>query len=297
MRRFHVLFALLLAVLFVVTSCAEPQQPALEVTPATSTLVSLESTQLTVTRRFAGGGPVEQVTQQVTYSTSNRNVATVSNEGLVTAGDDPGTVVIRVYDPANDAVGTATFTVSAPRIESIDIVPSPAVVLRPGTSLKLTANARMNDGTTRDVTNQVLWASSNVAAATVALTPPDNGLVNAISIGETTITATDSATLVQGRTIVFVSGEAPQLRAITVTPNPATIPVGQTAQLSALGVYDDGSTKDVTSTLTWSSSSDAIVTVSSSGLATGVAAGQATVTAAGAGSAASVKGSAAVVVQ
>ena len=125
----------------------------------------------------------------------------------------------------------------------------------------------------------MLWASSNVAAATVGLTPADIGLVSAISLGETTITATDSATLIQGRTIVFVSGDAAQLRAIVVTPNPATIPVGQTAQLSALGVYDDGSTKDVTSTVTWSSSNEASVTVAASGVATGVAAGDATITA------------------
>jgi len=302
-----VLFALyVLAVLAFVTSCTQPQQPALEVTPATSTLVSLQSAQLTVTRRFPGGGPVEQVTNQVTYTSSDRNVATVDSAGLVTAGDDAGTVVIRAYDAANDAVGTATFTVTSPRIESIDIVPSPAVVLRPGTSLQLTANARMNDGTTRDVTTQVLWGSSNVAVATLDVMPPDIlvppnvGVVTAVSNGETTITATDSATRVQGRTIVFVSGDAPQLRAIVVSPNPATMAVGQTAQLTARGVHDDGSTKDITTTVTWSSSNEAVLTVAAGGLATSVAAGKATITAAAPDPAApgtSMKGSAAIEVQ
>ena len=103
----------------------------------------------------------------------------------------------------------------------------------------MTANARLDDGTTKDVTSQVLWASANTAAATVGITPGDIGLVTAIAAGETTITATDSATLVQGRTIVFVSGEATgenakRLSAIVVTPNPATIALGQTAQLAAL---------------------------------------------------------------
>ena len=301
MRRLHLLFAVLFAmfaVLSTVASCAQAQQPVLEVTPATSTLVSGQSAQLVVDRRFPGGGPIEHVTKQVTYTSSNRNVATVSSEGLVTAGEEPGSAIVRVYDAANDAIGTATFTVAAPRIESIDIIPSPAVVMRPGTSLKLTANARLNNGTTRDVTSQVLWASSNVAAATVGLTPADIGLVSAISVGETTITATDSATLIQGRTIVFVNGDAAQLRAIVVTPNPATIPVGQTAQLSALGVYDDGSTKDVTSTVTWASSNEASVTVAASGVATGVAAGDATITAQQSlPPGGSVKGSAAVEVQ
>lgn len=297
-RTLHLLFAVLLAVLSsitVLTSCAQPQPPVLEVTPATSTLASGQTAQLVVTRRFPGGGPVEQVTDRVTYSSSNRNIATVSNTGLVTAHADSGTVVIRIHDAANDAVGSASFTVAEPRIEAIDIIPSPAVVLRPRATLKLTANARMSNGTTRDVTGQVLWASSNVAAATVGLTPADIGLVSAISVGETTITATDSATLVQGRTIVFVSGDAAQLRAIVVTPNPATIAVGQTAQLSALGVYEDGSTEDVTSTVAWTSSNEGVVTVSAAGLATAVAAGDATITGAGPGG--TVKGSAAVVVE
>ena len=306
MRGLHVLFALFLALLAIVTSCAQPQQPVIEVTPAMSTLVSLQSAQLTVTRRFPGGGPVEQVTNQVTYTSSNRNVASVDGAGVVTAGDEPGTVVIRAYDAANDAVGTATFTVESPRIESIDIVPSPAVVLRPDTSVQMRANARMNDGTTRDVTKEVLWASSNVAVAMLDLMPPNIllppsiGVVTAVSNGETTITATDSATRVQGRTIVFVSGDAPQLRAIVVTPNPATMAVGQTGQLTAHGIHDDGSRKNITTTVTWSSSNEAVVAITASGLATSVAAGEATITAAAPDPGApgmSMKGSAAIVVQ
>lgn len=297
-RRFHI--RLLLAILVLVigaapSSCAEPQLPAIDVAPSVTTLVSGKTVQLSVTRRFPGG-PVEHVTERVTYSSSNRSIATVSSTGVVTAGSEPGSVVVRVTDLANDAVGTATITVALPRIESIDIVPSPAVVLRPGGSVKLTANARLNDGTTKDVTSQVLWASANTAVATVGVTPGDIGLVAAIAAGETTITATDSATLVQGRTIVFVTGEATRLSAVVVTPNPATIALGQTAQLAALGVYADGSTKDLTKNgVAWSSSNEAVLTVGADGLASSVAVGEVTVTATGPGG--TVKGSAAVKVQ
>ncbi|MBX3221868.1 MAG: Ig-like domain-containing protein [Labilithrix sp.] len=299
MRRSFQLVVVVLSVVIglVLASCAEPQKPAIDVTPGTITLVSGQTVQLAVTRRFAGG-PVEHVSERVTYSSSNRNVATVSSTGVVTAGGEPGSVVLRVTDLANDATGTATLTVALPRIEAIDIVPSPAVVLRPGASVRFTANARMNDGATRDVTSQVLWASSNVAAATVSLTPTDIGLVTAIASGETTITATDSATLVQGRTIVFVSGEAAQLTALVVTPNPITVTLGEKVQFTARGVFGDGSTKDVTNDVTWTSSDDALLTIDASGLATTVAAGDVTVTAAGTNaSGAPVRGSAAVTVQ
>ncbi len=296
-------FQLVVAVLFVVigllcAGCAEPQKPAIDVTPGTITLVSGQTVQLAVTRRFAGG-PVEHVNERVTYSSSNRNIATVSSTGVVTAGSEPGSVVLRVTDLANDATGTATLTVALSRIESIDVVPSPAVVLRPGATVKLTANARMNDGTTRDVTGQVLWTSSNAAAASVGLTPPVVGLVTAIASGETSITATDAATLVQGRTIVFVSGEPAELAAIVVTPNPITITLGEKAQFNARGVFGDGTTRDVTNDVIWTSSDDALLTIDDTGLATTVASGAVTVTAAtkNASAASAVRGSAAATVQ
>lgn len=53
-----------------------------------------------------------------------------------------------------------------------------------------------------------------------------------------------------------------------------------TLQLAATAGMTDGSTQDVTATATWTSSDDAIVTVSAAGLATAVAEGEATVTAA-----------------
>ncbi|MDF2693610.1 MAG: von Willebrand factor type domain protein [Labilithrix sp.] len=293
MRRYFrpLVTLLLLVIVHALASCAEPQVPALDVTPQVANLVTGKTVQLTVERRFAGG-PAEHVTDRVIYTSSNSSIATVSNTGLVKAGAETGSVVIRVLDLGSDATATATLTVAAPRIETIDVVPSPALVMKPGASQKFTASARLNDGTVKDVTSQVIWASSDTNVAAVGVTPADLGLVTAIALGETTITATDSATLVRGRSLVFVRGEAAQLSAIVVTPNPSTILLGQTAQLSAQGVYADGSTKPILSSLTWSSSNNAVATIDASGLATAVAVGDTTITAATADGA--VKGSAAV---
>jgi len=63
------------------------------------------------------------------------------------------------------------------------------------------------------------------------------------------------------------------LRSIEVLPTSASVPVGRTQQFTARGSYSDGSTRDVTSSVTWTSSNTSIATVSSSGLATGVAIG------------------------
>jgi len=55
--------------------------------------------------------------------------------------------------------------------------------------------------------------------------------------------------------------------------------VGASAQFNAVATMADGSTQDVTSQATWSTSNAGVATVSSTGLVTGVAAGSATVAA------------------
>jgi hypothetical protein len=280
-RRAHgwvvLLFALLVGVLGGAASCTTPQRAFLDITPSFGVLVSGQTAQLVVTRRFPGG-PMEVITDQVGYFISGPGVATISPKGLLTAGVGPGPVVIRISDPSTDAIGTASFTVSAARIESIDVTPGPSLVMSAGTSQRLTATAHLSDGTIKDVTGQVTWASSNEGVATVGRTPNELGLATALTEGQATISATDPSTNVVGRTNVVVQ-QAAELKALVVTPNPALIAAAQPLQFTALGFFADGSMKDLTSSVAWSSSNEAVATVDAQGLATGVSAGDTTITA------------------
>lgn len=260
------------------TSCAQPVQPTLEVTPSAVTLIQGQTTQLTVTRRFPGG-PVDVVTERVVYSSSNRNIATVSDKGLVSAREEAGSVIIRIQDSASDAVVTVSIIVEAPRIAGIDVAPSPAIVMQPGVSRQFSATARLTNGVIKDVTKQVIWSSSNEAVATVGRTPADFGIVLAISDGDVTINATDPAAVVTGQSLVFVRGTGAQVRAVIVSPNPADIPLTGTLAFSATGLLGDGTTRDITSIVKWSTSNAAIATIDAAGVATGVAVGGATITA------------------
>lgn len=69
----------------------------------------------------------------------------------------------------------------------------------------------------------------------------------------------------------------PVLTSIAVGPT-ATINQGATVQESAIGTYNDGSTKALSSGVQWSSSSTTTASVSSSGLVTGASPGSATIT-------------------
>ena len=281
----------LFALLF--TSCAAPVAPTLDLTPASQTLIAGQTRQLTVTRRVPGGS-VEDVTSRVTFVIDpiGRSTANVSERGVVSAGTEPGTVIIKAYDSISDATAVASVTVIAPLITAIDVAPSVAVMAR-GATLSFTALARLNNGTTSDVTNEVLWSSTNTAAAIVGNTQFERGVVSAVAEGDTTILATDAKTGVVGRSTVFVTGSAPVLQAIVVTPNPAKVGIAMKQELSALGVYSDGSSKNLTTTVTWSSSRPDVATVDVAGVVTGVLMGDATITATGPEPSTTVKGSAA----
>lgn len=69
------------------------------------------------------------------------------------------------------------------------------------------------------------------------------------------------------------------MTSITVTPATAAIAPGATQQYKATASFGDGTTSDVTNSVTWSSSTPAAATINSAGLATAVATGSTTITA------------------
>ena len=77
---------------------------------------------------------------------------------------------------------------------------------------------------------------------------------------------------------LYQSGSAP-LVSMAVTPANGSIGTGGTQQYVATGTYSDGSTQNLTSTVTWSSTNTGVATITSGGLATGVATGSSTITA------------------
>jgi hypothetical protein len=84
------------------------------------------------------------------------------------------------------------------------------------------------------------------------------------------------------------------LNSISVASVASSNPAGLTSQLSAMGFYSDGSKKDITSLVSWSSSDSSMVSVDAAGLAKGLKTGAASVIASltPQGSSTAVKGSA-----
>jgi len=64
----------------------------------------------------------------------------------------------------------------------------------------------------------------------------------------------------------------PVLTTIAVGPSNQSVEVNDTLQMSARGTYDDGSTKNITGSVLWSSSDTGAASISKGGLVTGVSA-------------------------
>jgi uncharacterized protein YjdB len=84
--------------------------------------------------------------------------------------------------------------------------------------------------------------------------------------------------------IVSTGGGTPVVTSMSLTPTGPTISVGNTEPFTAMATYSDGSSKNVTTSATWSSSDTTVASIqstgqSSPGLATGVAPGNVNVTA------------------
>src|SRR5512142_2510916 len=74
-------------------------------------------------------------------------------------------------------------------------------------------------------------------------------------------------------------GGSTTLSSITIAPFAPGVAVGNTVKLTATGKVSDNSTKDISSTVTWTSSDQTLATVTG-GTVSGVAAGVPTITAA-----------------
>ena len=171
--------------------------------------------------------------------------------------------------PMMTACGAKTTTPVLTSI-GVTITHSTVPILTMHSAMQLDATGNYSSGLTPDLTNDVIWASSNPGVATCK-----TGVVTGLADGTTDITATLNGITSRSLTITVIS-----LSSIVVAPAvPLTITVGATQQYTVTGINWDGSAADITSQVTWASDTPAAVTISSTGLATAVAVGTANITA------------------
>lgn len=287
---------LVIAIVLGLTGCgSDPALTAITITPATATISLGQTVQLKAIGTFHKTNQsirTDDITGSVTWTSSNRAIATVNSSGLVTSVS-PGTVTITATGGGEfvGVVASATVTVSgAPGqsasrdLQSITLIPGSSTLLTVGATTQFQAIGNYNlTPLTQDLTTTATWVSSNSGVATVS----NAGLATAIAAGSTTITV--KATGVNGAVVtatgtLTVNGTtAPTRDLISITIIPASQEVqntGEQAQFVAIGNFNNTpTTVDMTNTVQWSSSDAKVATISATGLATVTGGGTATIVA------------------
>ncbi len=214
---------------------------SIAVTPASPSIANGLTQQFTATGTYSDGSTGD-ITANVTWASATTSVATIASGGLAT-GVGVGTSNIT----ANKGTITSpavVLTVTPPKLVSIAVTPSSATITA-GATQQFTATGTYSDGSTGNITATVTWASANTSVATIA----SGGLATGVAKGSSNITASLSG-ITSPAALLMVTKV---LQSIAVTPANPTIAAGATQQFTATGTYSDGSTGNITATVTWAS--------------------------------------------
>jgi uncharacterized protein YjdB len=237
---------------------------SITVSPFTASLAIGTEQQFTATGSFDDGST--QVLPSVQWSSSAQNVLTVSSTGLG-AAVAAGTSTLTATSGAIS--GTASVTVTSATLVSLSIAPANSTMPNEANK-QFAATGTFSDSTTQDMTQLVLWKSSNPAVVIINA----SGLATSVATGNTTIGASFGS-VVQSTTLT-VSNVA--LASISITPANPTISKGTLLRFTATATYSDGSTATLTN-VTWKSSKPQFANVRSSGIVHGKKAGSVTISA------------------
>ena len=219
------------------------------VTPTTSTIVIGQTVTLVATARDANG--IVLPGRAVTWTNGAPSIVTVSALGVVTALSVGTGVVIATVEGR-----TGQATVNVRQVSSVSVT-GPTTVFVAWT-IQLTATPR--DAAGNAITGLTpTWSTSAPAVASVNA----QGVVTGLSPGLAPITAAFGN--VTG-TLNLTVQQAP-VASVTVTPNPASVRVNQTVQLTA-NLIDARGNPLTGRPVSWSSNS-ARATVNANGLVTG----------------------------
>ncbi len=260
-----------------VTVSAQQQQPTtvsvtgVEINKTALPLKVGENQTLTATV-----SPSNATNKEVGWSSDNESVATVDDDGKVTA-KAAGTAVITVTTADGNFKKTCTVTVTAnqqqPTTVSVTGVElnKTALPLKVGENQTLTATVSPANATNKEVG----WSSDNESVAAVG----NDGKVTAKAVGTAVITVTTADGSFKKTCTVTVTANQQQPSTVSVTgvnldKTTLSLAVGDAEPLVATVLPANATNKNVS----WSSSNTAVATVNASGDVTAKATGTTTIT-------------------
>jgi len=207
--------------------------------------------------------PSDATDNTLSWSSSNTSVATVDQQGMVTAVKE-GTATITVTASGQSAQCSVTVSKKIVHVSSITLDKT-SLDMSKGQSVNLIAT--LNPA---DATFAVSWISSNTGVASV----DNNGKVTAVGAGNATITAKADGKMASCSVTVTVDVES-----VTLDKTSLEMVEGDAATLKATVNPSDATNRSVS----WQSSNSSVVTVDATGGLKAVSAGSAVITASAGG--------------
>jgi hypothetical protein len=178
----------------------------------------------------------------------------------VVAGDPPRSGVYLLDIPPGAGPGPG------PTLTTITVTP-PTATAALNTPVSFVATGGFSDGTSQDLTTSATWSAFPGSGIVVA-----NGIATASAPNTYTITATQAG--ISGNATLTITGSAPIITSITISPLAMSVTVGTPTTFGAAAHFSDGSTQPLPSTgVTWSTNPTAGVSITSGGVATATTAG------------------------
>jgi Bacterial Ig-like domain (group 2) len=259
---------------------ALPTLVSMALSPQSITLTPMRSTQLQALGTYSDAS-TKDISGSVTWSASPGGIVAVSTNGLAT-GKALGAATITAVSNSVSAIDAVM--VVAPTLTSISITPSGGSIPL-GESQQFSATGTYNDGSTQDLTTSVQWTSSNPTILSLS----GAGTATAAAVGTVTVTAMSGTVAATDQLQVA----PPIVVSFSVAPANSVLALGAHEQLSAMATFSDGTSQDMTASVSWSSANPAIANVSNQGFLLAEQVGQATISV----SSDSVEGSATVTVK
>lgn len=178
---------------------------SIAITPNTALVASGATYNLRATGTYSDASSAD-ITELVTWSSSNTTAATVSNlvgsKGLATTPTFTGYRSTNLSATLSGVTGTTVFGVNGATISSIVVTPVLSLTVNQIYNLKAYGN--LSDGGVIDLTDFAIWSSSNISNVSVSNALGSKGAVTGVAAGTSTVIAAFNG--VNGSRVVTVAG-------------------------------------------------------------------------------------------
>jgi len=233
---------------------------AISISPGDGAILTLTDRAFSATGEFSDGSTLP-ITDQVSWSSSNSAVASISTSGLV-SGLVQGTTSIRAT--LNGISASTPLLVTGGNLTNISLLPANPV-LRLSTTRRMTATGTFSNGTQRDITRAVTW-SVLAPIATISNAGDDSGKLTVSSTGTSTIRAVFAALTAE----TSLTTHADAINTLTITPSPVQeLLPGMSQPLQVTATYSNRPSQTLAEDASWQSTNATVASVDNSGLEKG----------------------------